>query len=602
MALINERRIPWEDPVDPPTAQTGIISITRANPGVITVGGLVMNFSVGESVYITGVGGMAEINNRFFTVTSITPVPLSGFTRVVVETGGVPVDTTGFAAYTNGGYISPAANGGVSPTGVGTCQNNLFDTGAYNVITWAAVPGAQRYYVYKLSNGLFGFIGETRNLSFTDDNIAADISKTPPLQTNPFDGENKYPAAVGYFEQRRCFAGINLDPAYFWATRSGTETNLAYSIPGRDDDSIRFRIAARERSAIKHIVPMSSLVLLSESAEWRVAPASGEVLTPDVSIRAQSFIGSGEAQPVVVNNNLLFAAARGGHVRELAFDWQAQGYVTGDVCLRAPHLFDGLTILDMAYSKAPVPIVWCVSSNGDLLGLTYVPEQQVGAWHRHDTKDGVFESICVVPEGDADVLYAVVRRTTALGEERFIERMAPRQSHDEDHEGFFVDSGLSYSGPPADTFSGLDHLEGKTVRILTDGAVHPDRVVTGGSVTLEYQASVVHIGLEIEADVRTLPLAFETQGLGQGRPKNVSEVWLRVYASRGIFAGPTFDKLTEAKPRFTEPYGSPPRLLTGEIRIAVTPSWSSDGAVCLRHKDPLPFTIVSATVGFSVGG
>jgi hypothetical protein len=113
---------------------------------------------------------------------------------------------------------------------------------------------------------------------------------------------------------------------------------------------------------------------------------------------------------VIVNNNILFAAARGGHLRELGFNQDAGGYITGDLCLRAPHLFDDFTILDMAYAKAPLPIVWCVSSSGQLLGNTYVPEQQVGAWHRHDTEDGVFESICTVPENGADVLYAVVRR------------------------------------------------------------------------------------------------------------------------------------------------------------------------------------------------
>lgn len=48
--------------------------------------------------------------------------------------------------------------------------------------------------------------------------------------------------------------------------------------------------------------------------------------------------------------------------------------------------FDNLSIVDMAYQKAPTPIAWAVSSNGVLLGITYIPQQQIGAWHWHDTR------------------------------------------------------------------------------------------------------------------------------------------------------------------------------------------------------------------------
>lgn len=588
-----------------PTGGPRITGITKANPGVIKIEDEGLTITTSSVVFIAGVGGMTQINNQFYDVDTVTPVTIGSIylhSFVTVSQGGTPLDTSAFSAYTSGGTMGISSGGVVSTTGVGTCSNNLFDDGAYNTIAWAAVPGAQRYYVYKLSNGLFGYIGQTEGLSFVDDDIAADISKTPPILENPFVSAGNYPAAVGYYEQRRCFAGTDDDPAFFWATRSATESNLSYSIPQRDDDSVRFRIAARERCAIKHIVPLGQLVLLSESSEWRIAPADGEVLTPNVSVRPQSYIGSAEATPMIVNNNLIFAAKRGGHVRELAYNWQANGYVNGDLCLRAPHLFDEATLVDLAYTKAPVPIVWAVSSSGDLLGMTYIPDQQIGAWHHHDTKDGTFENVVAVPEGDNDVLYCIVKRATPAGDKRFIEYMLPRQSDDDDTDGFFVDCGLTYNGAPATTISGLTHLEGQVVTILADGGVMPSQTVTGGAITLTNAASVVHVGLEITADLKTLPLAFEVDGYGQGRPKNVNEVWLRFFKSRGVFAGPTFDKLTEHKPRTTENYDSPPSLITGEIRLGITPTWSDGGEVCLRHTDPLPLTLVSMTLGIAVGG
>jgi hypothetical protein len=63
-----------------------------------------------------------------------------------------------------------------------------------------------------------------------------------------------------------------------------------------------------------------------------------------------------------------------------------------------------MTIADQAYMKSPWPVVWFVSSSGNLLGLTYIPEEQVGASHHHDTA-GTFESIACVAEGVYDALY-----------------------------------------------------------------------------------------------------------------------------------------------------------------------------------------------------
>jgi hypothetical protein len=374
-------------------------------------------------------------------------------------------------------------------------------------------------------------------------------------------------------------------------------------------------------------------------------------------------------------------------VRELGYSWQASGFVTGDVSLRSAHLFDNYTISDMAYSKAPIPLLWFVSSSGDLLGLTYIPEQQVASWHWHDT-DGVFESCAAVAEGNDDVLYVVVKRTINGVSKRYVERMASRH-FDSIQDCFFVDSGLTYNGVntssttvtisggttwgPSDSLTiflsstvywslgagnvgdaivmtdtagneyrititsviagnealgrvdkvlpaalrntatttwslaikdigGLSHLEGKTVSILADGAVQPQKVVTSGVVSVPRPATIIHIGLPYESDLQTLPVAMQIDGFGQGRFKNVNKAWLRVYQSSGIFVGPDLDNLVEAKQRTTEPYGTPPALKSQEILVMTTPKWADSGQVYVRQSDPLPLTVVSLTLEVAVGG
>jgi hypothetical protein len=564
--------------------------------------------------------------------------------------------------------------------------NNLFTTGAYNLISWSAMPGASRYRVYKLVSGIYGYIGETDGLSIKDENVGPDLSVTPPKYETVFQSAGNYPAAVSYFEQRRAFAGTTNEPQKIWMTKSGTESNMSYSLPIADDDRIAFRVAAREANTIRHIVPLTQLILLTGSAEWRVSSVNSDAITPtSISVRPQSYIGASNVQPVIVNNSLVYAAARGGHIRELGYSWQSNGFITGDLSIRAAHMFDGYEISDMCFSKAPQPLIWFVSSSGGLLGLTYIPEQQIGAWHHHDT-DGVFESCTCVAEGNEDVLYVIVKRLINGSYVRYVERMESRAISTID-KCFFVDSGATYNGTnttavtmtvtggttwgPADTLtitsssakftgsgdigdaiiltdsagtmykltivgytsstvvtarvdktlpaalrstattvwnfarnaiSGLSWLEGKTVSILADGAVHPQRVVTSGAVSLEVAANIVTIGLPYESDLQTLPLALQIDGFGQGRYKNVNKAWLRVYKSSGIFVGPDENNLVEAKQRSTEPYGSPPALKSDEIMVMLTPTWAASGQVYIRQTDPLPLNIVGLTVEVAIGG
>lgn len=485
---------------------------------------------------------------------------------------------------------------------VASCSNNLYDDGAYNEIAFSAVVGAARYNVYKRVSGLFGYIGQTDQLLFRDDNIAADLGKTPPLAQNPFNATDQYPACVSYFDQRRVFGSTNAEPQRTWLTKEGTESNLDYSLPTQDTDAISFRVAARDANRIRHIVPMSDLILLTSTAAWRVTSINTDALTPtSISARPQVTAGANGARPVVVNSTMIFATARGGHLREFGYQSDKNGYSSADISLRAPHLFDGFDITRLAFSAAPYPIVWAVSTSGKLIGLTYVPEEKIGAYHQHDTLNGEFESCCVVAEGDDDVLYVVVRRDINGQSVRYVERMPSRMFSDKTH-SFFVDCGGVYDGPQTTTVTGLDWLEGETVSILADGAVRPQQVVIGGTIALDEAASYVVAGLPINADFQTMPLSMEIPGYGTGRPKNVAAVYLKVYQSAAPFAGPTFDELTEAKWRTTETYGSSPELRDGEIEIVIKSAWTDDGSICVRHSDPVPLTVLAYTLDITLGG
>lgn len=404
-----------------------------------------------------------------------------------------------------------------------------------------------------------------------------------------------YPGAVCYFEQRRCFAGTRERPQMVWMTRSGTESDMSKTIPTQDDNRVKFRIASQEASRILHLIPMSKLMALTGTTEFCINSENADAVSAlNIAVKAQSYVGASEVKPVVVNNTAVYAANRGGHLYELGYNWQANGFVTGDLSLRASHLFEDDRVVDMSRAKAPDPIIWMATQKGELLGITYLPEQSVGAWHRHETVNGAFESVAVVPEGEEDIVYAVVRRYINGETVRYIERMDERY-FPTISDAFFVDCGSTYKGDPASVISGLSYLEGQTVAILADGCVLPQQKVTDGKVTLPVEASVVHIGLPITSDIQTLPTVVQLNdgSFGMGHMKNINVVWARLYQSSAFFAGPDFGKLTEIKQRKSEVYGLPPNLLSQEVELVVKAQWNDTGVVCIRQQEPLPMKVVS---------
>lgn len=560
---------------------------------------LTLTTSSGQSHELRRLGA----TNWTFTATSFTPTLAAPTSVSATATVAVATNLT-----TQTYVVTSVASDLVTESlasASSSCSNNLTLAGNFNTITWVAAVGAARYYVYKLRGGIYGFIGQTTGTSLVDDNITADTTLSPPEDNITLNGASgDYPAAVAHHERRRWFAGTTNKPQTVWGTRNGTLSNLTSSIPAREDDGMEFRIAATQQNAIRHLVPLNDLIALTVGGEIRIFADGGPAISPTtLSIKPQGFNGSSSPQPVLTSQSVLYVQSQGGRVRELSYDPNGTGYYRSqDASILATHLFNSYSITALAYSRAPDSFCWAVRSDGTLLGMTYVPDQQVFGWHHHTTS-GFFESAAVIPEGDEDVLYVIVRRTVNGRSVRYIERLTSRYvSAQEDM--FFVDSGLTYDGAAVTTLTGLWHLEGLSVQVLADGADTTERTVTGGSITLSTAASKVQVGLPYSSDMQTLPLAIEgAPASGQGTTKNVSRVYLRVVSSSLVKAGPSFDRLrTYPARQVSDPPGSPPALRSAELGLAIDPLWSSDGAVCLRQDRPLPLTVAAMALEFTTGG
>lgn len=560
--------------------------------------------------------------------------------------------------------------------------------GAFDLLSTVNTTGVFKYTF--IASGVTTIYVRVKNLTSGVVAYADDISVR--LRGNPHE--------VTYFQQRKVYGATDNDPQKIWMTRPGTENNLSYSIPSRDDDAIIFRPATRKTVVVRHALPLNDLIILTSAAEWKVTSVNSDALTPSsISLKTPSYVGAANVRPVLVNNTAVFVAARGSNWHELAFNLDVGGYLANDLTLRANHLFDNLTFIDLAYSQAPWPIVWGTRSDGRLVGFTYVPRQNVTAFHKHETSTAaglsLFKHICVIPEGDYDYIYAVVERVINGSTVKYIERFEPH-NFDTAEDAFFVDCGATLDSPvtvtgitqanpavvtaaahgfgngdlvdlrdivsvqniypaeltqmdslngirfkianiTANTFelqtdedtpvnvdttsytaylsggtareaitvisSGLDHLEGEEVAILGNGAVLANKTVTGGSITLDSPASIIHVGLPIKTEIETLPLILAVEAAFElGVEKVIDKTWLQVYRSGGVSVGPDAGNLVEIKQRDDEDYGKPPDLITGNMDPTIlTPSWNSEGRVLIQQIHPLPLTVLSIVLGVTLG-
>lgn len=549
-------------------------------------------------------------------------------------------------------------------------------------LTWNDSPSSNvdYYNVYKDNNGsgVFGFIGRAEGTSFTDNNILPTKTDTPPIAKNPFPGPGHYPGAVGYYQQRLCFGGSNLSPQTLWMSKTGNFNNFGYATPVKDDDAITLTIASRQVHRLRHLIQLQELLGLTTGGEWVFRGSDTGITPKTVQARVQSYNGSSRIPPIVINNSAIYIQSRNNVVSSLAYTFESDGFSGEDLTKYSPHFFRGYQLVDWTFQQVPDRLVWAARNDGTLLCMTFLPEEQLIAWHQHAT-DGFVESVCAIAEGDEDALYMVVRRYIGGDERRYVERMASRRV-ERAEDAFFVDSGLTYDGRnkniyhwltleggtdwkypetvtlrtthheslntgligrtlrltrhgesvrvevmsvassteatvkllevcpaplrgfatedwglTAKTVSGLDHLEGRTVSILTDGDVHPQQVVTGGSVTLQYAASVIHVGLPYVAEAETLEVdwADRESTTKLDVRKVIPSVTLFLESSRNFKAGSGPDKLYEQKSPYRERYNEALPLETGTSSLKISTSWSEKGRVYIQQDDPLPLTILA---------
>ncbi|HYA42259.1 MAG TPA: hypothetical protein VEF34_13205, partial [Syntrophobacteraceae bacterium] len=423
-------------------------------------------------------------------------------------------------------------------------------------------------------------------------------------------------------------------PQTLWMTQPADYRNMDVHSPAQPSDAITATIASNQVNAIKALVPMNNLIVMTNGGAFMVIGGyitSPVAVTPsNIVVAPQNAIGCADLPPIVVNYDILYVQAKGSIVRDLAYNFYAMIYTGTDMSILSNHLFFGHNMKRWAYAEQPFYQIWTVRDDGVLLSFTYLKEQDVYAWAHHDSPGNsgtdAFLSVASIPEQqipgiNVDSVYFVVQRTLPGANSgnpiMCVERMNCRNfltnGISDVTKAWFVDCGLQYNGNPVtaggngqgatQTVSGLDHLNGATVSILADGNVQPQQVVTGGTISLQYPATLITVGLPYVAQLRTLCMQPEGMAMQvQDYRKKIAAVAVRVADTRGLKVGPNFSILTEIKERGATVYmGTAIPLTTGDQRLVITNEYLVDDDVYIQADQPLPCTILGVIPEVSIG-
>lgn len=412
-----------------------------------------------------------------------------------------------------------------------------------------------------------------------------------------------YPRTVTFFEDRLWWASSTNNPDTLWSSKSKRYEDMSFTDEGLDDEAITFPINDNEVSQLQWMFPRQVMAVGAANKEYRFGASDRDkAATPDDSkATPQTSFGSGGIQPKLLNDSIFFFQNAGKKLGSMRFDAVAENFDVDDATLLAYKLFDSAPTT-LSVQRVPDSLIWVTRADGVLPTYAHEPKEEISAWSTLLTDNsadvavplGLFESTAVIHGSSEDEVWASVKRGSAY----YVELFAPRDFGSDISNAFFVDSGITDTSGTT-TVSGLDHLEGKEVVVLLDGAVLAegagDYTVTAGDITLPSAGTTAQVGLPYTMKARSMRLAIPQEGnTMQSRIKRVSETVVRFIRSLGGKAGVEYGGI-----EYTQDVGatfSDESQDTPQNYRPAPGGFSEEAYTVITSSDPTPWTTLATIV------
>lgn len=516
-----------------------ITGVSQAAPAVVTSVG--HGYSVGDPVYLTGIGGMTAISEQLYVLQAVTS---NTFTLA-------GTDSTGYPAYTSGG------------TAIKNASLN------WQLGAWGAGAAA-----YKAT----------------------------------------YPVALSFFSDR-LFLGAQIT---WWGSAPGQYDSHTQDLFSQvtDECAVTGVIASRDVDAITWMNPLNVLLIGTKGGEFGLGPlVSTQALGPDnIAVVPQSDVRSRAIRAQVIGTSNFYVQASGKKVLAQDYDFYIDRYDSTNQNRLANHIAGytvGSGIIDIGWHAEPYETLWAVTNDGRLIGYVFDRQDNVTGWHEHvmgatNAGSAIVECVSVIPapDGTRDEVWMIVNRTINGQTVRSVEYIEKDfETGDAQNTMCYLDMSGSYNGTPTTTITGLSWLEGESVSVLRDGGGHPDCVVAGGQITLQYPGSVVQVGLACPANLITMDIeAGADVGTAQGKVKRGVYATIRLKNTLAGYIGMAGGQLDPMQPNVSATaLGSPPPLLTGDVeRMSIPGDYDTVCKIQIQQAQPFQMEIVGIFPLFTV--
>jgi hypothetical protein len=343
-------------------------------------------------------------------------------------------------------------------------------TGSGAVILPVVVSGAVVAYIVQTAGG--GYLpGDALVVS------GAGTGATGTLHIGPQTGT--YPGVVAYFQQRRVYAYTINRPDTYFMSQPGSYTNFDAADPPIDSDAITGTPWAQQVNGIEAMLPMPGGLLTGTGENvWQVSGTggAGSPISPaqQNAVSQESHGFSPTLPPLRIGPDILYGQALGSIVRDLQYSFYTNIYSGQDTTVLSSHLFDNYLLVQWAWSEEPYKIIWSVRNDGKMLALTWIKDQQIAGWTRHDT-NGLVVSVATATEPPVVATYFIVKRYIVgkMAWGYFVERMDNRLWGSNIEQVWAVDCGLALAQPQPNAT-----LTASTASLL--GGISGGNVIVGG--------------------------------------------------------------------------------------------------------------------------
>ncbi|WP_135079833.1 hypothetical protein [Terasakiella sp. SH-1] len=405
-----------------------------------------------------------------------------------------------------------------------------------------------------------------------------DTKATKDWEEQTFSAVHGWPVSVVFHQDRLVIGGTRDLPNRLWMSKSSDLFNFDLG-EGLDDESIEFAILSDQVNAIRSLFSSRHLQIFTSGAEWMV---SGDPLTPEtIQLKRQTRVGAPVDRyipPRNVDGATLFVSRDGQDLREFMFADVEQAYQSNDLAMLCKHLMN--EPLDQDYDSYR-RLFYMVMGDGTMGALSVYRAEKISAWSLLETQ-GAFKNICVVGQ-DA---YVLVERNGQTFIEIFDDRLSTDGGlYGEDSDGSLV-------------WSGLDHLEGLSVKIVADGAVVSDQNISGGQILLKREVNSLEAGLSYTHVLEPLPPSPQATGhAAQGGRVRLVSLTFRLKDTQAF----KLDVGRGAKDVPFKRFGpagvldSAPQKFTGDLTVRAL-GWRKNGTESLwriEQDTPLPFSVMS---------